>query len=332
MLMREHASEVIDGAGIMLDLLGASRCIVAVERDKEIALRALRAALQTTADPRFELVGLPIVYPAGGERQLVESLLDIEVPSGALPSELRIVCQNVGTAYALADLARRGRPLTTRIVTVTGHGLAAPRNVEAPIGMPIRELLSFCGGLSSDAFQLILGGNMMGYALPHDDVPVTKATNCVIALTKAEAWIPGQEWPCIRCGDCATACPARLQPQELLRSARNDHHASLNELGLDDCIECGCCDVVCPSHIPLTSIFRKGKRSLARYRRQHERAAAAEIRHAAHNERIAREADSRAREQSQLTSTVTADAAARRAAIAAAVDRARAKRDAQSDN
>jgi electron transport complex protein RnfC len=332
MLMRQHASEIIDGAGLMLDLLGASRCIVAVEGDKVVALEALRTALQAAADPRFELVGLPIVYPAGGEKQLVESLLDVEVPSGALPGDLRIGCQNVGTAYALADLARRGRPLTSRIVTVTGHGLAAPRNVEAPIGMPIRELLSFCGGLRSDAFQLILGGNMMGYALPSDDIPVTKATNCVIALTKAEAWIPEQEWPCIRCGDCATVCPARLQPQELLRSARSDRHSDLNELGLDDCIECGCCDVVCPSHIPLTSTFRKGKRSLTQYRRQHERAAAAEIHHAAHTERIAREADAREREQSQLTSTVTADDAARRAAIAAAVDRARAKRNVRLDD
>ena len=172
----------------------------------------------------------------------------------------------------------------------------------------------------------------MGYALPNDDVPVTKATNCVIALTRAEAWIPEQQWPCIRCGDCATACPARLQPQELLRSARSDHHAGLNELGLDDCIECGCCDVVCPSQIPLTSIFRKGKRSLTRYRRQHERAAAAEIHHAARNERIAREAAARAREQSQLTSTVTTDAAARRSAIAAALDRARAKRNLRRDD
>ena len=104
--------------------------------------------------------------------------------------------------------------ITSRVVTFTGHGLTAPRNVLAPIGMPIRDLLTFCGGLRADAYQLILGGNMMGYALPHADIPVTKATNCIIVLTENEAWTPSREWPCIRCGDCASACPARLQPQE----------------------------------------------------------------------------------------------------------------------
>jgi len=331
MLMREHAASILDGAVIMLELLGATRCLVALERDKTAASGAMQSAMHTLDDRRFELVSLPVIYPAGGERQLVESLLAREVPSGTVPLDLGVVCHNVGTAYALAELARLGRPLTSRIVTVTGHGLGSPRNVLAPIGMPIRDLLAFCGGLGDDAYQLILGGNMMGYALPHADIPVTKATNCIIALTESEAWVPSREWPCIRCGDCASACPARLQPQELLRSIRADRHASLIDLGLDDCIECGCCDVVCPSHIPLTSIMHGGKHSLARYREHRERATAAEAHHGAHVARATRSARARAAEQTQLTNVVTADEDARRAAIDAAVARTRRRRESQQD-
>jgi electron transport complex protein RnfC len=331
MLMRERAQAIIAGGALMLELLGAARCIIAVERDKSAALSALGAALDANDDARFELVSLPTVYPAGGEKQLVESLLDIEIPRGCLPVDIGIVCQNVGTASALADLAERGRPLTSRIVTVTGRALESPQNIEVPLGTSIRDLLEYCGGLRSDACQLILGGNMMGYALPTDDMPVTKGTNCIIALSEAEAWAPSQGWACIRCGECANACPSRLQPQELLRRVRDERLAELDDLGLDDCIDCGCCDVVCPSHIPLTSIFDDAKRSLARYRDRRDRAAVAEARYAAHLERAAREARVREREQSQLTKPVMDDDASRRAAIDAAVERVRRRRERNSD-
>jgi len=331
MLMRERAPGILEGAAVMLELLDAARCIVAVERDKSAALSALRAALAAIEDPRFSLVSLPTVYPAGGERQLVESLLDKEIPSGSLPIELGIVCHNVGTAYAVADLARHGRPLASRIVTVTGQGIAAPRNVEAPLGAPIRDLLAFCGGLRPDAYQLIVGGNMMGCALPTDDVPVTKSTNCIIALTESQAWAPSREWPCIRCGECSQACPARLQPQELLRSIRSQRPSELGGLGLEECIDCGCCDVVCPAHIPLTSILHDGKQSLARYREHRDRAAAAENRYATHVERAARATHAREIEQRQLTSSVTTDDTARRAVIDAAIARARQRRKGKHD-
>ena len=99
----------------------------------------------------------------------------------------------------------------------------------------------------------------MGYALPSDALPVTKGTNCIIAATAEEIREDYTEWPCIRCGDCQSACPVRLQPQDLLIAARASDHPELDHLGLEACIECGCCDVVCPSHIPLTEIFRQAK-------------------------------------------------------------------------
>lgn len=325
MLMRERADSILRGAAAMLELLQAPTCIVAVERDKLVALDAVRAAITALGDDRFSLAAIPTIYPAGGERQLVESLLGVEVPAGAYPVDLGIVCQNVGTAHALADFLELGRPLISRIVTMTGHGLRRPQNVEAPIGASIRDLIAHCGGLTEDATQLILGGNMMGYALPSDDIPVTKSTNCVIALAEDEAWQGGHEWPCIRCGDCATACPARLLPQELLRAARRSSAEDLAELGLEDCIECGCCDVACPSHIPLTSILRAAKDDLDAHLERRRRGAVADDRYARH---VAREANAAAkweREQLELTAPLQ-DPESRRTAIEAAIARTRKRR------
>ena len=327
MLMREHAHSVLDGALVMLELLRADRCIVAIERDKTAALEAVRADLRARGDARLVLAPIPTLYPAGGERQLVESLLGKEVPSGCYPIDLGVICQNVGTAHALAQLVSRGQPLLSRIVTVTGHGLHAPQNVEAPIGTPIRNLIEHCGGFANDACQLILGGNMMGYALPSDDIPVTKSTNCIIALSAGEAWMGGHEWPCIRCGECAEACPARLLPQELLRAARAPRFSVLADLGLADCIECGCCDVVCPSHIPLTAILRTAKHDLDAHLDHVHRAAAAEDRYARHLSRKAQTSDQVQQEQERLKAALGHDAASQQAAIEAAIERARRRRD-----
>ena len=332
MLMREHAPSVLQGAVIMLELLQAERCIVAIERDKSVALDSVMAAVQAHGDDRIIVIPVPTVYPAGGERQLVESLLGVEVPSGGYPIDIAVVCQNVGTAHALAELATAGRPLVTRIVTMTGHGLREPQNVEAPIGAPIGNLIAHCGGLTPDAAQLILGGNMMGYALPSDEFPVTKSTNCVIALATSEAWMGGEEWPCIRCGECASACPARLLPQELLLSGRADRFESMQALGLEDCIECGCCDLVCPSHIPLTSRLRAMKTSLASYREHEAIGAAAQTRYAEHLAREERAAEDERRRQIELTAPLESDETSRRSAIEAAVARANARRGRREDN
>ncbi len=326
MLMRERADSVLRGALIMLDLLSAERCVVAIERDKSVALAAITTAAQTLGDDRIAVAAVPIVYPAGGERQLVESLLGMEVPSGLFPIDIGVVCQNVGTAHALDALATRGRPLVTRIVTVTGHGLGKPQNVEATIGTPIRDLIAHCGGLTPDAAQLILGGNMMGYALPSDEFPVTKSTNCVIALAKHEAWMGGDEWPCIRCGECARACPARLLPQELLVAGRVDDFESMQALGLEDCIECGCCDVVCPSHIPVTSRLHTMKSNLRAHQAQAAMASAAQTRYDEHIAREDHAAAEERRRQSELTAPLRGDDTSRRAAIEAAIARANARR------
>lgn len=263
MLMRERAGDVIAGALLMTKLLGAQRCIVAIERDKPAAIAAIEAAAAATVDDRLKLAEVPTIYPAGGERQLVELLTGDEVPSGRYPSEFGYVCHNVGTAAALHRLAAHGEPLLSRVVTVTGGGIATPQNVLVPLGASIAELIEFCGGYAGEVARLIVGGSMMGVAVPDDALPIGKAANCVIAATADEIRADATEWPCIRCGDCATACPSRLLPQELLVATQAHDFAALDTLGLRDCIECGSCDVVCPSHLVLTERFRNAKRECA---------------------------------------------------------------------
>ena len=201
--------------------MGAPRCIIAIERDKPQAMEAIEDAARALEDPRLKLAEVPTIYPAGGERQLVELLTGEEVPSGRYPGEFGYVCQNVGTAYALHRLRAAREPLTSRIVTVTGSGVRAPQNVEVPIGTPIAELIELCGGYTDDVVRLIAGGSMMGYALPDDDVPTTKATNCIIAarrprsgsiLTSGRAYAAATAPSYARHGCCRRTCSSQRRP------------------------------------------------------------------------------------------------------------------------
>ncbi len=331
MLMREAPEEVVGGARLLADLAGAPTCVIAIERDKPEAIRAVaaaaRAAASAWADDRLRLAEVPTVYPAGGERQLVELLTGSQVPSGGLPSDLGFLCQNVGTAAALYRLAARAEPLVSRIVTVTGGGVADPRNLEVPIGTPIAWLVERCGGYREDVVRLIHGGSMMGYALPSDELPVTKATNCIVAARAAEVRSAGEAWPCIRCGECAAACPARLLPQQLLVAAGAADMGALATLGLRDCIECGCCDVACPSQIELTASFRAAKHAYAAHERRARLSAAAERRFERRERRREQEAARSRESQETLRRGVRGGEASGRDTVAAAVERARRRRE-----
>ncbi|MGH8176165.1 MAG: electron transport complex subunit RsxC, partial [Steroidobacter sp.] len=176
-LMRERADDVVLGARILLHALGAATCTIAIERDLPAAEGALRSALASAKDERIALAIVPNIYPAGGERQLIVAVYGVEVPFDGLPADIGVLCQNVATAAAIAQWVRDGQPLTSRIVTITGDGVREASNLEARIGTPISSLIAECGGYTGRMSRLIMGGTMMGPPLPHDDLPVVKATN-----------------------------------------------------------------------------------------------------------------------------------------------------------
>lgn len=259
-LMRDRPDRVLAGVRLLRDLLEVKECLIAVEDNKPEAIQALRQTLAETGDAdRIEIVAIPTLYPSGGEKQLIRILTGQEVPSRGIPAQIGILCQNIATAAAIADAAFEGKPLISRVITLTGRALRQPRNLEVLVGTPIRELLAQAGGLGPRLRELLIGGPMMGFTCEDLEMPVTKGVNCLLALTPEESPDPGPALACIRCGACAQACPVTLLPQQLYWHARARDLDKVRAYNLFDCIECGCCAVVCPSHIPLVQYYRFAK-------------------------------------------------------------------------
>ncbi|MCB1927975.1 MAG: electron transport complex subunit RsxC [Rhodocyclaceae bacterium] len=283
MLMRERAAEIIRGAGIMAQMLAVERVLIGIEDNKPDALAAMRAA----AADGIEVVAIPTLYPAGGEKQLLRVLTGVEVAAGRRPLEFGLQCFNVGTAYRMARAIDHAEPLISRIVTVAGN-VEAPANYEVLVGTPIDALLA-AGRPRPDTDRVLMGGPMMGFALPTTAAPVVKATNCVLAGSPSLLPPPPPEMACIRCGTCADHCPVDLQPFELYWFGRSHNFGKAQEYHLFDCIECGCCSYVCPSNIPLVDYFRFTKSEIWARERDKTAADLARERFEARNERQERE-------------------------------------------
>lgn len=290
-LMLSVPERILLGAQIMLRILEADECLIAI-KENAAASERMQAAIEQLKDDRFRIAPVPAIYPTGGEEQLIHLLTGVEVPHGGLPWDTGIICQNVATAAAVAHFFTAGEPLISRIVTVNGSGVQQPVNVNTRIGTPIHQLIEIAGGYTQDAHKLIMGGPMMGIALPDDALPVTKACNSIYVASRDELPDPAPEMPCIRCGDCAAVCPVQLMPQLLLQAQRINDYDRLTTLGLPDCIECGCCDFVCPSRIPLTSRFRGAKQTLWDIGFEKRRARSALVRFDARNARLGQEVSS----------------------------------------
>tara|TARA_Y100001935_G_scaffold184714_1_gene153344 strand:- start:47662 stop:49233 length:1572 start_codon:yes stop_codon:yes gene_type:complete len=258
-LMREQPSKVIDGALILKKIVGAKKILLGIEDNKPEAIKALQAQLDKANITDFEIHVVPSKYPSGGEKQLIQLLTGLEVPSQGLPADIGVLCQNVGTCKAIAEAIVEGKPLISRIVTVTGQGLIEPGNYDVLIGTKVSELVHEAGGYKSNVTRLLMGGPMLGFALHSDEVPITKGSNCFIATTEQEMPSPSSPQPCIRCGACAAVCPAKLLPQQLYWYSKAKDFEKTQDYNLFDCIECGCCAHVCPSNIPLVQYYRFAK-------------------------------------------------------------------------
>jgi len=332
MLMRERPKAIIEGGLVLARATGAERVVIAIE-DRMGAVRAgLEAACrELDCGQILRIIQVLTIYPEGGERQIIQTLTGQEVPHDGLPQDLGVVVHNVATAAAARDAVFEGRPLIDRIVTVTGPGIAKPRNYRALLGTPLAHLVAAAGGYSGEVTRLILGGPMSGSALTTDSIPVTKGANCVLALTRNETGRIQPTMPCINCGECVRVCPARLLPQTLFRLIEAGQYESANDYDVFDCIDCGCCAAVCPSHIPLVDFYRHAKHELTRRELDRRRAALARRRYEAREARLQQEKETRQNRRKEREEKLQRSETEAQSEIQAAIERATHKRNAADD-
>lgn len=254
MLMRERADEIVKGIAIVQYLLGAEKVMIGIEDNKPEAAKAMQAAIKD----HMQVVVVPTLYPSGDARRLVRLVLGTEIPHDKRSTEVGLQVFNVATVLALYRYYELGEPAISRIVSMTGN-VQSPQNFEVLFGTPLMHLVAAAGGAKQGTTHFIMGGPMMGFDLPDQYVPITKASNCIIAASPQLFAPPPPAMPCIRCARCADACPVNLQPQELYWFAKSDNFEKAADYKLFDCIECGACSYVCPSNIPLVQYYRYAK-------------------------------------------------------------------------
>ena len=256
-LMLEHPKEIINGVRIVMKILGCKNGYIAIEKNKPDAISLMKKTVQETG-ANLNVVGLNVKYPQGAEKQLIKAITNRNVPAGGLPMDVACLVHNVGTARAIYEAVSSNKPLYERVVTVSGKGITQPKNILARIGTPFQNLIDFCGGLNENAVKIVNGGPMMGIAQFSLDVPVTKGTSGILALTEKETQsrTPG---PCIRCSHCVDVCPMNLLPNELAQLIEYKKFDEAQKLGILDCIECGSCSFICPSKIRHIHLFKYGK-------------------------------------------------------------------------
>ncbi len=270
-VMLEWTEQVITGVQLVQRACGASKVFLAIEDNKPKAIDQMTTSLERLGlRSQITVVRVKTKYPQGGERQLIRAVLQKIVPTGGIPPAIGVVVSNVATVAAVADAVVQGKPLTHRIVTVTGEGIAKPGNYYVPVGTPVQALIDHCGGLTRDSARVVLGGPMMGIAAADLSTPITKTGGAVTVLTARQVGkgLSGRQTPCLRCGRCLAACPEHLSPTKIAHAVKSNLMDLAVQHHLTACIECGCCTYVCPAHVDLTGYIKTGKIYLARQKKK----------------------------------------------------------------
>lgn len=248
----DDSDKVIEGLRIVLAIFPNAQGIIAVEDNKPKAIKLLQDKL--AGDARIRVNAMPTKYPEGAERQLIFANTGRYINSSMLPADAGCIVHNVDTVYAICEAVREGKPLTERLVTVSGDAIKNPCNIRMKIGTNYQELIDCAEGFLKDPAKLIAGGPMMGKAIYTTDIPATKSSSAILALSE-DAVAEMEPSACIRCGRCIEVCPGRVMPNKLATLAsRNEMDAFVKNNGME-CCECGCCSYVCPARRHLTQMI-----------------------------------------------------------------------------
>ena len=265
-ILKNRPEAIVKGLDLLVIAAGAKEGIIAIEDNKPKAYEEVGAYLndynnKAKSSSKLRVVKLATKYPQGDEKRLIDATLNRVVPSGGLPMDASVIVSNVSTVNAVYEAIYYDKPLIERIMTVTGHNVNNPTNMIVRIGTPFDFALKAAGGAKDEIGKLINGGPMMGIAQPKFDLPIEKATNCILVLTKEEA-IPPVTEPCIRCARCVDVCPVNLLPLYIHKYSLKEQFEKAEEMRIMDCIECGSCSYICPSKRPLVEAIRFGKRQI----------------------------------------------------------------------
>ena len=255
-LMLEHADEIVEGLKVIMRVLGASRGYIGIERNKPDAIEKMSEKVGGEAS--IEVFDLKVKYPQGAEKQLIKAITGREVPCGGLPMDVGCLVQNVGTAFAIYEALKSGKPLVERVLTVSGSAARGKGNFLVRIGTTFAHVIDQAGGMADGCAKIIMGGPMMGIAQHTTQVPVVKGTSGIVLLSDEEVY-RGEPGPCLRCGKCVDHCPMRLVPNEIARLVEKGRIDDAQSYGLLDCMECGVCAYVCPSKINHVHLIKVGK-------------------------------------------------------------------------
>jgi len=254
----EKGEQVVVGAAILRQVMGNVPCTIAIEENKPEAIAHIREVIAKLGYEGIEVMVMKMMYPQGGEKQLIDAVMHRQVGSGALPISVGAVVQNVATALAVYDAVQKNKPIVDNSVTVTGECFPKQANLIVRVGTPLKYIIDYLGGVPEDAAKVISGGPMMGRAVANLEAATVKGTGALLFLTEKQTK-RAPETHCIRCGKCADACPMGLEPFLLNKLSKAKDAEALEANAAQDCIECGCCLYSCPAHIPLLDNVRVGK-------------------------------------------------------------------------
>ena len=264
-MMLEEPESIVKGLNVILSLFDNAKGVIGIENNKPEAIKKMTELVKD--EPRITVCPLLTKYPQGGERSLIYAVTGRKINSSMLPADAGCIVDNVDTVISIYNAVCKTTPLIRRIITVTGDAIASPQNYSVRVGTSYKELLEASGGFKAEPEKVISGGPMMGQALFNLEIPVTKTSSALTAMTKDEVAVHAPS-ACIRCGRCVSVCPSHVVPQMMMDAAERSDIERFTALNGMECCECGCCTYVCPAKRPLTQAFKEMRKVVAASRKK----------------------------------------------------------------
>jgi RnfABCDGE-type electron transport complex C subunit len=266
-MIMNAADDLLEGLRLTARAVGAERQVIAVKAKHQDVIRHLESSAGNNIAEIFRLSNY---YPSGDEQEIVREVTGKTVPEAGLPLDVGAVVQNVETLINIAH-AVEGKPVTRRVLTVIGE-VAQPAGVDVPIGISVKEVIEFCGGLTCADPVLYIGGPMMGEVQKSLDVPVTKTSTGLFILPADNFLIQKRSIPvrhiirqaqsaCTDCMQCTEACPRyllghKLRPHKIMNAVTLGlSYQSDVFLEAYLCMFCGVCEYACPMWLSPRRIY-----------------------------------------------------------------------------